>query len=607
MYYCGQSPGVCKRCVMKESRIKKYKMIIWVPILVVVLGTCLLTPLVHGAYYEHKQHSREVTLLNAETYSERMLGELNKGLSATNTLEQILISEKGQINDFDTIAKNLMTDYIRCIELAPGGTVRDVYPKSEQVNLNVFENADSADIANYSRDSGEIAAQGPFTLAQGDDAIVIRNPVYITKEDGTSQSQEFWGFTIVVIKVPKIFENSVEALTGFGYNYRLEVKSKITADNWHGVCCSGVELTDPLSKTFEFGCNEWKLEVMPAASLNSNNALVVCIVGGVIIIMLAALTMSTLILAQRHNKYKRLAVTDVLTDLLNRGGFENEFDRYHNEHADEPCVEAILDIDDFKKMNDIYGHAVGDEVLKHLAADLRSAFDNDAIIARSGGDEFNIILKNRTADGAKADLEDFTFAPHTFWLNGKKYNYTVSLGYAEYPKQASARAELANKSDIALYEAKLHGKHNCYAYSDELSIEKRARLGFALNDISKNLPCAFLIYKADINNDTMLFANNEMIKLAGCTDIDDFMRFCGRRFGNLLHPDDKSRVEESIWAQINSKRDGSNDYVKFRLATKSGEYKSVLDHGRIVDSPNHGKVFYVLIIDIDFIKERYGE
>ena len=413
--------------------------------------------------------------------------------------------------------------------------------------------------------------------------------------------------TVVVIKDPRIFENSIEALTRFGYNYRLSVKSKITNDEWRGVCCSGVELTDPISKTFNFGCNEWKLEVMPAAGWNdSSDSVFVCIAGGVITVMISALTLALLILAQRHNKYKRLALVDVLTDLLNRGGFENELDKYHDEHTGDPCVEAVLDIDDFKKMNDIYGHSVGDEVLKHLAADLQSAFGENAIIARSGGDEFNIILKNRTADSAKSDLENFTFAPHTFWHNGKKYNYTVSVGYAEYPKQAATRAELANKSDIALYEAKLHGKHNCYVYSDELNTEKRARLGFALNDISKNLPVAFLIYKADINDDTMLYANNEMIKLAGCTDIDDFMRFCGRRFGNLLHPDDKSRVEESIWQQINSHSNGSNDYVKFRLATKSGEYKSVLDHGRIVDSPNHGKVFYVLIIDSDFIKERYG-
>ena len=168
---------------MKESIIKKYKMTIWVPILVLVLGACLLGPLVHGVYYEHRQHMQEITTLNAETYSERMRSELTKGLTVTNTLEQILISEKGQINDFDTIAKNLMSDYIQCIELAPDGIITQVYPESERVNLNIFESADSAEVAKYSRDSDKVIAQGPFTLAYGnnagDRAIVIRNPVYI--------------------------------------------------------------------------------------------------------------------------------------------------------------------------------------------------------------------------------------------------------------------------------------------------------------------------------------------------------------------------------------------------------------------------------------------
>lgn len=597
---------VRKRCDMKDSKIKKYKMEIWMPILVVVLGVCLLSPLAYKVNLERRQHTQEITKLNAETYSERMLGELNKGLAVTSSLEQVLISENGHINNFDVIAKNLMTDYIQCIQLAPDGIVTDVYPDSERVNLNLFENAESAKIASYGKDSGEITAQGPFDLEQGGRAVVIRNPVFLTNRE--TGAQEFWGFTIAVIKEPKIFEDSLNALIGFGYNYRLRVKSEITDDEWHGVCCSGVELIDPISNTFEFGCNEWKLEIMPMSGWDRNNATAyVCIIGSVIIIMLAALTLALLILAQRHNKYKRLASVDVLTGLYNRGGFERELDRYHSEHSNAPCVEAVLDIDDFKKANDIYGHAVGDEVLKHLATDLRNAFPEKSIIARSGGDEFNIILKERTADEAKDDLENFTLASHTFWHSGKKYNYTVSMGYAEYPRQAKTRAELANKSDIALYEAKLNGKHNCYVYSDELRTEKRARLGFALNDISKNLPGAFLIYKADVNDDTMLFANNEMIKLTGCSDMDDFMRFCGRRFGNLLHPDDKKDVEESIWEQINSHSDGSNDYVKFRLATKSGVYKSVLDHGRIVDSPNHGRVFYVLIIDADFIKERYSD
>ena len=128
---------------------------------------------------------------------------------------------------------------------------------------------------------------------------------------------------------------------------------------------------------------------------------------------------------------------------------------------------------------------------------------------------------------------------------------------------------------------------------------------FVLKDISENLPSAFLIYRADLNDDTMLFANHEMIKLTGCSDLEDFMNFCNRKFSNLVHPDEREKVEKSIWRQINSQSDGANDYVQYRLATKSGDYKLIYDHGRIVDSANYGRVFYVLIIDARFIESHF--
>ena len=103
----------------------------------------------------------------------------------------------------------------------------------------------------------------------------------------------------------------------------------------------------------------------------------------------------------------------------------------------------------------------------------------------------------------------------------------------------------------------------------------------------------------------MLFANNEMVRLAGCDSREDFMNFCGRRFSGLLHPDDVARVEESIWEQIEAKGDGSNDYVTFRFARKDGTHITVLDHGRIVESVNYGRVFYVLIIATDFLETHY--
>ena len=94
-----------------------------------------------------------------------------------------------------------------------------------------------------------------------------------------------------------------------------------------------------------------------------------------------------------------------------------------------------------------------------------------------------------------------------------------------------------------------------------------------------------------------------MIRLVGCDDLDDFFAFTKRQFCNLIHPDEVQIVEESIWKQIMSGENGTNDYVKYHLATKDGTYKIVFDIGRIVESEHYGKVFSVLLVNYyDIIK-----
>ena len=101
---------------------------------------------------------------------------------------------------------------------------------------------------------------------------------------------------------------------------------------------------------------------------------------------------------------------------------------------------------------------------------------------------------------------------------------------------------------MALYEVKLRGKHGCLPYraSYRGADSNRSQLGFKLNDISNNLPGAFFIYKADRNDEQILYANNEMIKLTGCDDLDDFYEFSGKHFNGLVHPDDYEKVEKKI-------------------------------------------------------------
>lgn len=605
---------------MKESRIKKLKIAVWLPLLALIIGAIFVAALVRGVRVENEKHAEKLERMNAETCSERMHGELNKGVSLVTTLEQLIISERGNVNSFEKIADNLMTDsqseyygksFIRCLQLAPGGVVSRIYPleDNEEGMIDLINDKDRGFICRYARDNDKLIIQGPFNLAQGGKGVAIRKPVYLTTGDEAPSAENFWGFAIAIVRVPEIFENSVVTLKTFGYNFELICESVI--DGYEAcatVYASETAPVSPQTSSFILGGNKWTLGVsLVDGQYSVGNELAVALVGGMLVLSAAALLFLVLQLAQKTYRYKNLAGTDMLTGLLNRAGYETLLTKYLREFPGEPCVEAVLDVDDFKIVNDLYGHGIGDGALKHLAGELVTAFPENSIICRHGGDEFSVVLKGRTGAEAEEELRRFTQAKRTFTHGGKKYNYTVSMGYAEYPLQAKNASELASKSDVALYEAKLRGKHNCFAYNESLRPETRSKLGFALHEVSENLPGAFLIYKADKNDDTMLYANNEMVRLAGCETQEEFMNFCGGRFRNLIRADERERVEASIWEQIDSQRDVCNDYVQFHFATKDGSYRQVFDHGRIVNSVNYGRVFYVLITDAEFFRSHYIE
>lgn len=204
-------------------------------------------------------------------------------------------------------------------------------------------------------------------------------------------------------------------------------------------------------------------------------------------------------------------------------------------------------------------------------------------------------------------IDAFSKASRSFSAKGAEHNYSISLGYAEYPANAEKVSDILRYADIALYEVKLQGKHGALAYRPDFHNSKRTQLGFSLSDISDNLPGAFFIYRADKEDERILYANQEMLQLTGCKDLDDFMHFTKHQFRNLVHPEDLTQVEESIWQQIESGMNGYNDYVKYRLAVKDGTYKTVLDYGRIVESEHYGSVFYVLVVDCEFIKTHYDD
>ena len=206
---------------------------------------------------------------------------------------------------------------------------------------------------------------------------------------------------------------------------------------------------------------------------------------------------------------------------------------------------------------------------------------------------------------AQLQLQKFTKLPKSFSYHGKEHAFYISLGYAEYPTFASNRSQLMRCADAALYEIKLHGKNGCMVYREGLRSGARKQLGFAFKDISEHLPGAFIIYRADKEDDELFFANDEFLHMSGYKDIDELFRLTEKSFRNLIREDEQQQIESSIWEQIDNGNE--NDYIHFHLRKADGTYFSVLDHGRIVESPQYGKVFYVLFMDWEDMHIRYND
>ena len=162
------------------------------------------------------------------------------------------------------------------------------------------------------------------------------------------------------------------------------------------------------------------------------------------------------------NQIADFANKDFLTGVYNRRYFYekmNEYVAYAEEHM-EPYVVAMLDIDHFKKINDTHGHNSGDKVLKTLAKKLIDETKGDDLIARFGGEEFCVILKNISNEDAVKFFVNLraNIANRKVQLKKEQISFTVSIGVA-FSRSDYRLDELLELADEALYRAKENGRN----------------------------------------------------------------------------------------------------------------------------------------------------
>lgn len=170
-----------------------------------------------------------------------------------------------------------------------------------------------------------------------------------------------------------------------------------------------------------------------------------------------------------------ISYTDILTGLPNRGKLTKSFTSLVKETTSHNCKLALLliDIDNFKNINDTLGHPTGDEIIKTIAQTLSTKNSKDIIVTRFGGDEFTILMSNvnKIIDVAEFSEEILKLFHNPFHIDDNDINITISMGISIFPDDAQIFDKLLMNADVAMYKVKKNGKNAYQFFNKSLNEE----------------------------------------------------------------------------------------------------------------------------------------
>jgi diguanylate cyclase (GGDEF)-like protein len=186
---------------------------------------------------------------------------------------------------------------------------------------------------------------------------------------------------------------------------------------------------------------------------------------------------------QAEERAHALSTRDALTGLLNRRSLIQQLEHAvaSADRSGAECALLFLDLDQFKQVNDHYGHDTGDELLRHVAARLSAAVRVADVVARLGGDEFVVLIdgEGAAANAARVARKIEQAHKRPFDIAGHRIRTSTSIGIALYPQDGGSAQALLKNADLAMYHAKQHlgaaGHSRIQFFTEELNVRERER------------------------------------------------------------------------------------------------------------------------------------
>lgn len=301
-----------------------------------------------------------------------------------------------------------------------------------------------------------------------------------------------------------------------------------------------------------------------------------------------------------------MAHLDSVTNLFNRHAFNEKLQNFieSSKLVDEVFAVALLDLDDFKVINDTLGHSVGDKLLKIVGDVLVSSVRQGDIVARIGGDEFALILRGISshADFEKVGQHILHQMALPRLINGRNIYISCSLGGALYPSDGQDTSTLLQHADLAMYAAKHKGK-NCLRVFDAVLETQSHRKSNISTSLRKGL---------ERNEFKLVYQPQFNLKSERIVGVEALLRWHSEEHG-IISPDEFIRIAEDSgqmhalgeWILTKALTDVQewNKHLKYEVPVAINISTTQLQKGNIEDvimkiSEGHNFPMYLLELEI---------
>lgn len=231
---------------------------------------------------------------------------------------------------------------------------------------------------------------------------------------------------------------------------------------------------------------------------------------------------------QEVDMIRKKAELDLLSGLLNNATMKEKCSTLLRAYPDESCAMLVLDLDNFKRINDNYGHLAGDALIADMARILKKTFRSEDLLARAGGDEFVVLMRGNCDEAiVMAKFNEIQSRLQTM-CGERPFQVTTSAGMAfATPGVERSYNSLFQKADTALYYAKAHDKGKCYAYLPEMAQQiDISQLSRSNSDIESHYEVASL--SRNLNEYILETLMNSTDVLS---DIDAILAAIGKQMG----------------------------------------------------------------------------